>query len=126
MTNKEVWQDYKEYTEGVTSVARKLGFAGIAIIWVIIGKKSIFLYPMNYALLSIVMFFIFDLLQFIAGALMIKKWIRKQEIKNWEKPGTIEVQYNKPTYLDHPSFILFLLKIGALFFGYVLIGLYLF
>lgn len=92
MTNKEVWQDYKEYTEGVTSVARKLGFAGIAIIWVIIGKKSIFLYPMNYALLSIVMFFIFDLLQFIAGALMIKKWIRKQEIKNWEKP--VQSKYN--------------------------------
>jgi len=126
MTNKEVWQHYAEYTDRVTSVARKLGFAAVAVIWVIGGRNVNIEGLLRYSLFIIAVFFVIDLLQFFVGSLILRFWIRKQEKQFHRKDSTIEGDYQKPSWIDTPTFILWLLKIITLLICYILIGLSLF
>ena len=126
MTNKEIWQHYAEYTDKVTSIARKLGFAAIAVIWVIGGSTTNLTASLRYALLVVVLYFMMDLFQFFVGSLIMRRWIRNTEKFLWKEKKSIEGNYQKPAWLDIPSYILWLLKILILFFGYFLIGVYIF
>src|SRR4030042_695586 len=123
MTNKELWGQYKEYTAELSSNARKLAFAAGAITWFFKDRDNIFPPSILLAIGFLVLFFICDISQFVSGALMIRWWTRKEEIKKYKETGSIEGisikggegSYNKPAWLDYPSLTFWWLKIVFLF-----------
>lgn len=123
MKNAEVWAQYKDYTRDITEFSRKLGFAGAAICWVLKLPDGSFSECTLYALAFFVLFFVADTLQGLAGALMLRTWIRSEEKKKYSETNTIEGEYDKPPWLDYPAFTLFLLKIVALLIGFAFVGL---
>jgi len=126
MKNSEVWDQYKAYTKDITEVSRKLGFAGAAICWILKTPQGIFSNSVLWALAFIVAFFISDILQSLSGALLLRYWIRSEEIKIWEANSTLDGEYLKPVWLDYPSFTFFLLKVFSLLVGFIFIAVEIF
>jgi hypothetical protein len=122
MTNKEVWSQYKDYTRDLTELARKLAFAAAAICWFFKASDNTFPANIYLALFFVVVFFFSDILQGLSGALLIKWWIRKEEIKKWEETRKIEGDYQKPVWLDYPAFTFFFVKIFFLLASFIFIG----
>lgn len=123
MNNQEAWGQYKDYTRDITEFSRKLAFAGAAICWVLKRKDGTFPEHVLTALVFIVGFFIADILQSFIGALLLRRWITKEEIKKWMEFQTIEGEYQKPRWLDYPSYTLFIVKIVLLLIGFIYIGI---
>lgn len=127
MKNKDIWQNYVDYTQTVSSVARKLGFAAIAVIWVVSGRTIQFPALIRYALFVILIFFLFDLIQYLLGSLLFRYHIIKIENQVRAEGKDIEkAEYQIPKGLDTSVFVFWLLKIGILLIGYTLIGLHVF
>ncbi len=124
MKLEEVWKDYEDYTAKLTEQSRKLAFAAAGICWLFKLPDLLFPPAIYAALLSIVFFFIFDLLQYFVAAMLLKYWARKEEKIAYAETGTIDVEIGKPASLDTPSFCFFCLKIFALFIGYILIAIH--
>lgn len=122
MNNKEAWSHYKDYTRDVTEHSRKLGFAGAAICWFFKDTNAAFPAPILYALIFLILFFLADIVQSMSGALLTKRWLRAEEIKKFEETGEIEGNYEKPGWIDYPSFILFILKVVFLIISFMFIG----
>lgn len=123
MKNEELWKQYRDYTEVLTTNCRKLGFAAAAISWFFKSPPNAFPVPILMALGFVVMFFIADILQFLLGAIFIRFWTRKNERLKWEQLQTIEGEYEKPAWLDYPAFTMWWLKIVCLLLAYVFIGI---
>lgn len=126
MTNQDAWTQYKEYSKATSDIARKMAFAGIAVCWLFRETNNSFPSIVFNALIFLLIFFIFDLLQYLVSTLLVKNWIRKEEIKMWESTGKIEGNYQNPEWLDLPAFTFFLLKIIALIVSFVFLGIWLF
>ena len=107
MTNQEAWAQYKEYSHTTSEIARKFAFAGIAICWFFKSEENKFSEIVLLALILFVIYFLFDLLQYLVSSFLYKNWIRKSEIKKWEQTGKIEVDYYNPTWIDVCSFYSF-------------------
>ena len=122
MTNKDVWNQYKEYSQTTSEIARKFAFAGIAICWFFKTDDSLFPESVKISLLLFLLFFFIDFLQYLISTFLLKFWIRKNEIKIWEETGNIEGNYQKPSYIDLPAFILFVLKIIILLISFLIFG----
>lgn len=126
MNNKEAWSHYKDYTRDVTEHSRKLGFAGAAICWFFKENPAIFPIPILYALAAIILFFVCDICQNMSGALLTKRWLRREEIKKWKETEDIEGIYEKPGWIDYPSFVFFNMKIVSLITSFLFIGWHIF
>lgn len=126
MKNEELWAQYKEYTQDLSTNCRQLGFASAGICWFF--KTETYTFPLTiiYALGFTVAFFTLDMLQYITAALLIRIWTRSNEKAMWKKNNTIEGVYNKPAWLDYPSFTMWWLKIISLFFAFCCIAFHLF
>ena len=110
MTNKEVWNQYKEYSQTTSEISRKFAFAGIAICWLFRDHNNDF--P-TLVMIAIIL-------------LLLKRWIRKEEIKMWESTGELDGNYNKPTWIDIPAFSFFIIKLLSLIISFFLLGIWLF
>ncbi len=121
MKNAEAWKQYKEYTKDITEVSRKLGFAGTAICWVLKTPEETFSTSVLWGLAFFVGFFVADVLQSFVGALLLRFWLRREELKKWHTTETIEGEYLKPGWLDYPSFGLFLIKVFLLLLGFAML-----
>jgi hypothetical protein len=126
MTNQEVWTQYKDYSQTTSDIARKIAFAGIAICWLFRDKNNDFPSLVMIALVFLLLFFLSDLLQYLITALLLRRWIRKEEIKMWENVGVIEGDYNKPTWIDTPTFSFFVSKLTFLIISFIFLGIWLF
>ncbi|MHC4424465.1 MAG: hypothetical protein ACYSYV_00040 [Planctomycetota bacterium] len=122
MKNQEVWAQYKDYTRDVTDYSRKLAFAGAAICWMLKSSDGSFSKNILVALAFFVGYFISDVFQSLAGALLLRRWIRQEEIKQWRENESIDGDYLKPARLDYPSFAFFLLKVSFLLVGFGFVG----
>ena len=122
MKNSEAWEQYKSYTRDITEVSRKLGFAGAAICWVLKNPEGSFSPCVLWSLAFFVGFFVADVLQSFIGALLLRSWIRREEITRWNEAQSIEGEYLKPGWLDYPSFGLFLAKVVLLLVGFALLA----
>jgi hypothetical protein len=122
MKNAEAWDQYKSYTKDITEVSRKLGFAGAAICWVLKTPEGTFSICVLWGLTFFVVFFIADVLQSFVGALLLRHWLRREELKQWQTTNSIEGEYLKPGWLDYPSFALFLLKVIFLLIGFTFLA----
>lgn len=121
MKNQEVWSNYKDYTRDITEFSRKLAFGGLAICWFFKGSDLVFPKLILASLLFFILFFIFDILQSLTGALLLRLWIRSEENRLWEETGSIDQEYNKPAWLDGPSYGFFIFKIISIFVAFGLI-----
>lgn len=126
MTNQDVWNQYKEYSQSTSEIARKFGFAGIAICWFFRTEGGLFPILVKVSLILFLLFFFFDFLQYFISTILLKRWIRDKEIKMWEQTGSIDGDYQKPTYIDFPAFILFITKTIVLLIAFLIFGKYLF
>ena len=127
MKGTEAWASYGKYTRGVTVHSRKLAFGGAALCWVL--KEADGFSPAILAALGlIVLFFLFDLLQYCTGALRTYLWVNSEEErilklnKRKGKPNSLEGEYIKTRSVDRPAFWLFWAKLPFLILGYICIG----
>lgn len=123
MKNSEVWDFYNFYTGEVTKHSRHLGFAGIAICWFFRTTEITFPNFILFSLIFLVLFFVFDLVQYYVSAMRLRKWMQKEEAENENKKGSVDGEYWPPKSLDLPAFWLFKIKLLFLFIGFFFIGL---
>ncbi len=71
MDNKEAWANYKDYTRDVTEHSRKLGFAGIAVVWVLKPENGDFSILSLLSLFFVIAYFLTDVGQYVTGALAV-------------------------------------------------------
>ena len=78
-----------------------------------------------WALLAFVLYFIFDILQALSGALMLKRFLEKHEEMMWEQDDAVsgDQEIEKPRWVDSPAFGCFLLKCVFLITGFVCVGI---
>ena len=62
--------------------------------------------PILWALFFVVFFFVVDLLQYIVPAMMLRKWMLRQERELWAEKQTIEGDYAMPVWMDRPAFVM--------------------
>jgi len=118
-----LWEQYQQYTKTLTDHSRKLAFAGAAICWFFKTPEITFPNLILKALGLIVLFFLFDILHYLLGAIMVGVWTRRQEVKAWKREQKIPDELDKPAWLDLPSQIFFGAKILVLIIAFSLIGL---
>ncbi|BBO80212.1 hypothetical protein DSCO28_07780 [Desulfosarcina ovata subsp. sediminis] len=115
----------EEYTEKLTDIARKLGFAAAATCWFFRSDGNIFPDPILAALVSVVIYFICDVMQFFLGAIMLRLWTRHMEKLAWATSATIDGDYDKPAWLDYPRFCMWCMKVLFLLMSFAFIGYHL-
>ena len=118
MTNKDLWDSYKYYTESLSSALRTLGFAAGGACWLFKNTDNTFPRPILSALLFVALYFLCDVLQYLLGALVTRCWTRHAEKERYRETHSIEGDYDKPAWLDCPAFMFWLLKLIALGVGY--------
>ena len=126
MKNEDLWKQYQDYTKSVSDNGRTLAFSAAAICWLFKDQNSNpFPARITVALGFVVIFFVFDMLQPLISALLIRVWTRKEEKRMYRDTRTIEGNYNKPAWLDWPGFCLWWLKFVALAVSFFYIALHL-
>ncbi|MBN1786982.1 MAG: hypothetical protein JW806_01155 [Sedimentisphaerales bacterium] len=119
MKVKDYKRDYYEFSGKLSDNARKLAFAGIAIVWIFKQEKNgIFTLP-NLLKLAMLMFVItlsFDLLQYICQTMIWGFFHRYYEKKFGE-----DYELTAPRYLNWPAILFFWAKVIVLVAGYVFI-----
>lgn len=116
------WAPYREYTGDLSKLSRQLAFADAAICWFFKTPEVTFPDWVLYSLAAVVLFFAFDTLQYLAGALSHRVWIRRTEKRMWGTYGNLDQEVEKPDWLDHLPFTLFLLKMLALLAAFASLG----
>jgi len=120
MKLKEYRKDYQEFSGKLSDNARKLAFAGIAIVWIFKQEKEdIFILP-QLLKLSMLMFVItlsFDLLQYVYQTLTWGIFHRHFE----KKLPNEDSELSASKYLNWPAIIFFWTKVISLVIGYVFI-----
>lgn len=114
MNTSEHWNIYVEYTNTVSENARKLAFGSAAVCWFFKSQNITFPPAVYGALLFIILYFLFDLLQYFSAAFIRRIWIRKMEIELYKKTGSIEGNMDQPDWIDKPVYIFYILKISSL------------
>jgi hypothetical protein len=125
MKNEKLWAPYVDYTKALSEIARKLGFGAAAICWFFKSADNTFPSHIKISLVFVVLYFMLDMMQYLIAAVLLRIWIRREEKKKWAEKQTIEGDYEKPAWLDHPGYALWLAKVVLLLLGYAFIGLHL-
>ena len=123
MKNAAAWESYVTYTKDISENARKLAFAGVAVIWVLKPQAGYFDSLNLWALLLIVFYFLADILQYIIAAILWYRWVDNREEELYTEKGSYEGDYSPPKSLDVPARFLLKLKIIFLLLGFILLGL---
>jgi hypothetical protein len=126
MNNAELWESYREYTNILSNISRRLGFAAAAICWFFKTPDNKFPHKITFALIFTVVFFVADIMQYLLGAIFLRVWTRVEEKRKWRNTGKIEGEYHKPYWLDYPSYFMWWIKVLAILVAFILIGIYLF
>ena len=118
-------EDYYEFSGKASDVARKLAFAGIALIWIFkIETQPTPKIPPDLvlptALLALTL--AFDLLQYVAATCVwgVFQWYHERRIGDTSKDPEIDA----PSLLKWPQFIFFVLKLCTVLLAYILITIF--
>ena len=116
---------YYEFSGKASDVARKLAFAGIALIWIFkIEAKPTPKIPdqllLPSALLALTL--AFDLLQYISATCIwgIFQWYHEHKLNDTSKDPALD----SPSLLKWPQFIFFVLKLCTILLAYLFITKY--
>jgi hypothetical protein len=105
--------------------ARKLGFGAAAICWLFKSADNTFPPNIKISLAFVVLYFMLDMLQYMIAAALLRGWTMQAEKKMWAEKQTLDGDYEKPAWLDRPSYALWWAKVVSLLLGYAFIGLHL-
>ena len=123
MRLSDVRAAYGEYSGKASDIARQLGFAGIALIWLfrteVAGQPQI-----PDALLApglmIVIALTFDLLQYVSGAIVWSAYNRRAERQGRSQ----EEEFEAPPAMNWPALFFFWGKVAFLALAYVQLSLF--
>jgi hypothetical protein len=118
----ELWKEYQFYTRDLTKHARKLAFAAAAICWAFRTEAFTFPRTVYWALVFLIAYFFLDVLQYLLGALFVGGFTRYAEKIMWRDYGSLTCEVAKPSWVDTPVFVMFLLKIIALLVSFAFVG----
>lgn len=108
-----------ENSKQATSVARQLAIAGAGVCWLFKDSKDIIFPAYIYAsLVCFSLFFIFDVLQYAITAFRYLKYGKKVEAAKKNIGSSDAIVRVVPESLNLPSYVLFSLKMIALFVAY--------
>ncbi len=120
LTLKDIWDDHRFYTTMLSNIARQLGFANVAICWVFRTSQTSIDLPtlVLWALICSLLFFIFDIGQYAAGAI-VNFYIGFKCEK--EFGVDLEKECKKLKKHDTFSYLFLVLKVTMLVASYVLL-----
>lgn len=122
MIRQTIYDKYLEATEALTENVRKLDFAGIAVVWlIIVGDTGGILSSssgLNWPLLLFVLSLVSDLLQFVYRAIVFGTLNTYLTRKG--KSLTDDIEYSGKW--NYPALLLFWAKIAFCGIGYVLLA----
>lgn len=121
LTLKDGYQAVVDYTSKTSDIARALGLAGIAIIWVFktgAGTTQTVPFELLPAGLLLIVGLSLDLFQYVVSAAIWYFFTRKKE-----KAGVTE--FVAPGWINWPGFSLFVAKVIAIVIAYIYLFAYL-
>lgn len=122
MTRRTIYDKYLEATEALTDNVRKLDFAGIAVVWLIIvgdtGGVVSSSNELNWPLLLFVLSLTSDLLQFVYRAIVFG--LLNTHLMGKGKSLEDDIEYSGKW--NYPTLLLFWAKIALCGIGYVLLA----
>lgn len=121
MELSDIWKSHVAYTKEFSTTTRQLAFASIAVCWVLKPEniEILTITPLVCAIISTIIYFILDCLQYASGA-----WIHYWLAKRCEAQKLESIEKNP--ILDLPAYIFLGLKTMTLISSYLAIGFYLF
>ncbi len=125
MKVKDYRKDYQEFSGKLSDNARKLAFAGIAIIWIFKQEKEgTFILPgqLKLAMTMFVISLSLDLLQYIYQTILWGTFHRHYE----KKLKSEDSELTASKYFNWPAIFFFWSKVIALVIGYILVLCFLF
>jgi hypothetical protein len=75
MKIEKIWEEYKDSKKDLTNNGRKLAFGAAAVCWFFKSPDARFPTLIIFSLLFIVLFFTFDILQFLSSVVSIRSWV---------------------------------------------------
>ncbi len=122
-TLERIWDIHVAYTKELSTTCRQLGFASIAICWLFKPAESIILPTLVlWALIFSILFFVFDIFQYISGAIIHHNIARKCE----KKLPTIDLNHEceKDENANYFMYLFLKLKVATLLVSYFLLIVY--
>jgi hypothetical protein len=120
MQLKDLRESYYEYSRKTSDIARQLGLAGIALVWIFktdVAGRQVIPPELIPATRFIVIGLALDLLHYVVGTLI---WGVYNSLK--ERSGTGEdAEFSAPRPINWPTIILFWAKIIIMIYAYVLL-----
>ena len=121
MTNSEIWKTYVNFTIDLSNNLRKLGFASIAIAYILNNSCTDFSVILKISILFTILFFLCDIMQYFAGAIRKRISITKQEKIYKRDTKSIEGEYIINRKEDTPSFLLWVFKTIFIVISYLIL-----
>ncbi len=75
-----------------------------------------------WALAFFVAYFICDVFHYLAGAVLTKRHVEKEEFRLLQETGSIDGDVPKPRWLDWPAYGFFLAKAISMIIAFIFIG----
>lgn len=120
-TLEELWKVRDGMAKESTESCRKLGFSAGAICWLFKSGDYSFPLLIYWSLLFLVLFFLFDVLQFFISSLLYSAYVRRLEVISAPSGDDFEGVDGVPQWLNMPAMVLYMLKTVSLFACYLFI-----
>jgi hypothetical protein len=114
--DKTIWSIHQRDTKILSNTCRQLALAEGGMCWVIISSSYLNFkpYQMNLILLYLLLFFIFDALQYLTTSVLYKRFAKSYN-KKVEENKIKDIQNIKlPNWVNSPANVFFILKIMIL------------
>lgn len=118
----DCWKTADAYTGKASDLARQLGFAGIALIWIFTDASDEKKVPSQLIAPGAILVFALacDLIHYIISAALWTRFAREQERKM-----TREQEFKAPKQINWVPNAIWVIKLGAILIAYALIILFL-
>lgn len=119
MNPEEAWRPVEEYTRETSVFARKLGFAGIALAWILRSGEFQFSWLVLLGLGLLILYFALDVLHYVIATRKTRAWLYGVEEKGWKETGALPDAYPpRPRDLDKWPWRLWHAKLATLSLGH--------
>jgi hypothetical protein len=123
VSNARAWDQYNFYTGELTRHARGLGFAGVAICWILRDGEAVnFPLTILLGLFTFVLYFLLDGGQYAHAAWKLRRRIEEREQELESTTGSREGDYSVPRAFDKPIRRYFIAKLVALLIAFLFVG----
>ncbi|MBI2791353.1 MAG: hypothetical protein HYX61_05295 [Gammaproteobacteria bacterium] len=128
LTLHAIWDSHHKSTVTLSKISRQLAFASVAVCWLFRQKDSTILLhgPVLWALIFALIYFLFDLLQYISAAYIYYAIANNKE--NELNSNGKKLALNEPCYKDKEDdkfpYLFLKLKVCSIFISYILLFYY--